>query len=123
LSDKNEQSWDVEEIAKIPESATFLSNDARLRVADIDNNGGLDLILAPVSGKNTNGALLWLKDDKGDFVALDHPSGSPLVFDSADTNNNGHLDLLGLTADGQALQAINHGTKNYHWQTVRPHGV
>ncbi|HEY6184970.1 MAG TPA: FG-GAP-like repeat-containing protein [Terriglobales bacterium] len=123
LSDKNEQDWDVAEIAKVADPDTFLSNDVRLRVADLDNNGGLDLLLAPVSGKNTNGALIWLKDEKGSFMALDHPTGSPLVFDNADTNNDGHLHLLGLAADGQAMQAISHGTKNYHWQTVRPHGV
>ena len=123
LTDKNEQTWDVAEIAKVPDPATNLANDVRLRVADLDNNGGLDLILNPVAGKNTNGALIWLKDDQGNFVSLDHPSGSPLVFDSADTNNDGRLNLLGLTADGQAMQAINHGTKNYHWQIIRPHGV
>lgn len=123
MSDKNEQDWDVAEIAKVSDPATFLSGDVRLRVSDLDNNGGLDLILASVSGKNTNGALIWLKDDKGGFVALDHPSGPPLVFDNADTSNNGHLNLLGLTPDGEAMQAINRGTKNYHWQVVRPHGV
>ncbi|HSS95469.1 MAG TPA: FG-GAP-like repeat-containing protein [Terriglobales bacterium] len=123
LTDKNEESWDVAEVAQVPDAASNLANDVRLRVADLDNNGGLDLILDPVGGKNTNGAFIWLKDDKGNFVALDHPSGSPLVFDSADTNGDGHLKLLGLTVDGEPMQAINHGTKNYHWQTVRPHGV
>ena len=123
LSDKNEQDWDVSEIAHVPDPSTNLANDVRLRVADLDNNGALDLTLVPVAGKNINGALIWLKDDKGNFVALDHPSGPPLVLDSADVNNDGRLVLLGLTADGQATQAINHGTKNYHWQIIHPRAV
>ena len=33
------------------------------------------------------------------------------------------MDLLGLSADGQALQAITQASKNYHWQVVRPHAA
>ncbi len=43
------------------------------------------------------------------------------VFDAADLNGDGRLDLLGLSEDGQPRQAINHSSKNYHWQVVRPH--
>ncbi len=121
LSDKNEQDWDVSEIARVSDPV-ILAGDVRLRVADLDNNGSLDLVLAAVRGTKS-GALIWLKDDQGGFVALDHPWDSAQVFDSADVNNDGRLDLLGLSADGQAMQAINHGAKNYHWQIVRPHGV
>ena len=33
---------------------------------------------------------------------------------------DGRLDLLGLSADGQAVRSVNHGTKHYHWQIIRP---
>jgi hypothetical protein len=46
-----------------------------------------------------------------------------LVFATADLSGNGHLDLLGLTADEQPVQAKNQSSKNYHWQVVRPHAV
>jgi hypothetical protein len=37
--------------------------------------------------------------------------------------SNGHLDLLGLSAEGQPVQGLNQSSKNYHWQVVRPHAV
>ncbi len=42
------------------------------------------------------------------------------VFDVADVNGDGRLDLLGLSAAGQAQQAINQGSKKYQWQILRP---
>jgi cytochrome c-type biogenesis protein CcmH/NrfG len=125
ISDKNEgQAWDTAEIARVTNMAAFLTGEVRLRVADLDNNGSIDLILSQVvPDKCADGALIWLKDDAGKFVVLNHSFGPPLVFDAVDVNNDGKLDLLGLTADGQPVQALNHGSKNYHWQIIRPHGV
>jgi len=125
ISDKNEgESWDTAEIARVPDADRNLAGEVRLHVADLDNNGALDLFLAPTkAATGAAGALIWLGDDKGNFVPLDHPAGPPLVFDAADLNGDGKLDLLGLSADGQPVQAINQGSKNYHWQIVRPHAV
>jgi Tfp pilus assembly protein PilF len=125
ISDKNEgESWDTAEIARVPDADKNLLGDVRLHVADLDNNGALDLFLAPMKeAPGSTGALIWLGDDKGNFVPLDHPAGPALVFDAADLNGDGKLDLLGLSADGQPVQAMNQGSKNYHWQVVRPHAV
>jgi Tfp pilus assembly protein PilF len=84
-----------------------------LRVADLDNNGGLDLLLMPA-------ARIWLNDGNGKFTELNNSSLVASVFDVADLNNDGRLDLLGLSKEGQPQQVINQGTKNYHWQIVRP---
>ena len=127
ISDKNEgQSWGTDEIARVPNPGSYLAGDVRLHVADLDNNGAFDLILsptAPAAGGNNPGAMIWLGDVTGSFTPLAHPAGPALVFDAADTGNDGHLDLLGLSADGQPMQGINQSTKNYHWQVVRPHAV
>lgn len=127
ISDKNEgQSWDIGEIAKVPDAVHYLSGEARLQVADLDNNGALDLLLsrtAQPAGVAATGALVWLGAADGTFVPLNHPSSPTLVFAVADLGNNGHLDLLGLSGDGQPVEGINHGSKNYHWQVVRPHAV
>ena len=48
LTDKNEQTWNISEIAKCVGTATNFAGEVRLRVADLDNNGAVDLILVPV---------------------------------------------------------------------------
>jgi Tfp pilus assembly protein PilF len=127
ISDKNEgESWETAEIARVPNPAHDLAGEVRLQVADLDNNGALDLILAPNMQNavaDGGGALIWLGDEKGSFAPLNHSVGPARVFAAADLRNNGHLDLLGLSADGQPVQGINQGSKNYHWQVVRPHAV
>jgi hypothetical protein len=42
------------------------------------------------------------------------------VFSAADIDGDGRLDLLGLNAASQPVLAINHGSKRYHWQVIRP---
>jgi hypothetical protein len=132
ISDEHEgKVLDVAEIARVPSGAgvpEYLSGDVRLHVADLDNNGALDLFLTGTSSDASGkipGALIWLADEKGKFVLLEHPFGGgrapAMVSDAADLSGNGRLDLLGLAGDGQPLQAVNHGSKNYHWQVVRPH--
>src|SRR4030095_16153141 len=69
------------------------------------------------------GALVWLGGDKGTFVPVDHRLGPARVFDAADLNGDGRLDLLGLSDEGTALEARNRGTRDYHWQIVRPRAV
>jgi tetratricopeptide (TPR) repeat protein len=126
ISDKDEgQSWETAEIAKVPNASGYLAGEVRLHDADLDNNGALDLFLSPITSTPGGAAeaLAWLGDANGSFTLLSHPAGSTLVFDAADLNNNGHLDLLGLSAEGQPVRAINDSPNNYHWQVVRPHAV
>ncbi|MFN2512387.1 MAG: FG-GAP-like repeat-containing protein [Pyrinomonadaceae bacterium] len=125
LSDKNEgQDWEIVEIAKIsgaPES--YVQGDVRILMADLDNNGGLDLSQASTARPAADargGTFIWLSDEKGDLKPLEKSVGPSLVLDAVDINSDGRLDLLGLSPDGQPQQAINHGSKNYHWQVIRP---
>jgi Tfp pilus assembly protein PilF len=125
LSDKNEgQAWDVATIANVSEPAKNLARDVRLHIADLDNNGVADLVLAFVSGateQGGSGAVVWLGNEKGIFTALSQQVSAAQIFDVADINGDGRLDLLGITADQHAVQAVNHGQKNYHWAVIRPH--
>ena len=68
ISDKNEgESWDIAELVKTP---IRVAGEVRLLVADLDNNGAFDLVLA-----SNAGPLVWLGDQTGVFTALDHPAG------------------------------------------------
>jgi Tfp pilus assembly protein PilF len=127
VSDKNEgENWETAEIANVPDTGSVFAGEARLHIADLDNNGALDLFLSPtvpIKDHATAGALVWLGDAKRKLTLLPQPVGPGLIFDAADVSNNGHLDLLGLSDDGQALRVVSQRAKNYHWQVVRPHAV
>ena len=109
LSDKDHGAgWEQAELAK----AASVSEGSMLRLADVDNNGGLDLLY---------GSQLWLSDENGKFVAGKNLSEK--IFDATDLTPDGRLDLLGLDQEGKPVKAINNGSKSYHWQVVRPRAV
>ncbi|MEO6804007.1 MAG: FG-GAP-like repeat-containing protein [Granulicella sp.] len=110
--------WTKRELAQI---STPIIGEVRLHAVDLDNNGAVDFALMPVATTGAPaGAALWLQDEAGIFHAEGQKQGPPAVFDAADLQGNGRLDLIGLSGDGVATIARNHGTKNYHWQTIRP---
>ena len=114
--------WETKPIARLPEPGSFAGEEVRLRATDLDNNGAVDLALgrASAAGGSGPGALIWLQDEQGGFSLLKAPVELGSVFDAADMKGSGRVDLLGLTADGRATVGSNHGTKEYHWQTIRP---
>jgi tetratricopeptide (TPR) repeat protein len=121
------QGWTTSDIAQVPNAAANLGGDVRLQAVDVDNNGAVDLILkqipkqvAPQLASAQAGALIWLADESGKFSLLSKASSPAYVFDVADIHADGHLTLLGVTADGQPQLSIAQGTKNYHWQIIRP---
>ena len=130
VSDKDGgREWQSVEIVQVPGPPdNELRSDARLRilVADLDNNGGLDIVMPgpfqTAEGKDANvsGRLkLWLSDDKGNFKPLQQDTLAR-IFTVADLNGDGRLDFAGLAMDGQPVRLINRGTMNYHWQVIRP---
>lgn len=134
ISDIEGQRFDIDRVTSLDNFSAYLHREFRLQTIDFDNNGGNDLLLtfseSPL-GKNVPGAIAWLRDEQNKFhivqnrnppAGIDRATwiGPDFVFQPADVTGDGRLDLLGVSHDGQPIQAINHGTKNYHWQVIRP---
>ncbi len=117
------RAWNIAEVARVPDAHNYLAGEVRLHAADLDNNGAIDLLLGrvvPMTGNSAPGALLWLGDTTGKLVPAGDAGNLAMVFDLADLNADGRLNLLGLSGDGQPIVAVNRGTKDYHWQIIRP---
>jgi hypothetical protein len=109
------KAWQVAKLAALDAPLPGLApGAARLLVADLDNNGGLDLVAA---GPSTSQVLLG-----GARGAFKKQAGSlPLsVRAVADLDGDGRLELLGVDAGGRIVQAASRGLRDYHWQTLRP---
>lgn len=123
LFDKDEgHRFEVDEIAFLDFGSNF-EGDFRLAVADVDNNGGNDLVITIRHSRpeaNPASVFIWLGDEQNKFKRPERPTAVVQACEVSDINGDGKLDLLGLNTDGQPVQLINHGTKNYHWQAIRP---
>ena len=84
----------------------------RLFIADLDNNGGLDMV-----GSSPTGTQVWLSDDVG--TLRPHAEPDLDTFSLADLSDDGLLDLVGLR-DGQPVAMIGQSPRGYHWQVIRP---
>ena len=135
ISDAKEgQDFNIEQVSSFDNISRYIHQEFRLHVIDLDNNGSNDLLLtfsnSPL-GKNGPGAIVWLGDEQNRFQRVNDRNPPPgitnadsvgpdFVLQPADVNADGRLDLIGVSQAGQAIQAINRGTKNYHWQVIRP---
>jgi hypothetical protein len=115
LSDRErKQSWDRAELARWPGPKGLAPGAVTLLVADLDNNGALDLVVA-----GPREAHVYLADEQRRLAPLAEAIPAR-VFAAIDLNNDGRLDLLGLSDKGQLVQALNKGQKDYHWQVIWP---
>ncbi len=109
ISRKNGR-WEFSELV----NTKGYEDPARLFLADIDNNGQLDLV---VGGRVRGG--YWLGDAEGSWRYNALPDGLR-IFGISDMTRDGRLDLLGLSDAGRPQILVNRGKRDYHWQVVRP---
>ncbi len=115
--DRDRGEWSRSELAKWTEppdlKAAFADGRASLWQADLDNNGAVDVV---ASAANASG--IWLNSLTSPLTKLPDAPGL-FVTSVIDLNDDGRLDLAGLT-DNAAATMRNSGKQDYHWQTIEP---
>ena len=107
--------WELVELAPlVAETAAADPGGSRLLIADLDNNGGPD-VLASGAGST----LIWLENGAGRYETFD---GVPAmrVLEAADLDGDGLIDLAGLVGEGRSARALGRGEAGYAWQAIRP---
>jgi Tfp pilus assembly protein PilF len=102
-------------LARVPDFPPGLSpGSARLLIAELDNNGAVDVIVA---GPTASRVLLG--GPAGALQLLPAPLSLQAIA-AADLDSDGRIEILGVTDAGRAVRATSRGVKAYHWQTLRP---
>jgi len=104
--------WVARQIATGPPLTGAAPGNQRLMVADLDNNGAIDLL---VSGGGQS--RVWLGGVDRELHALSVPPAGD-IFSIADLNGDGRPDLIGI-ANGRVSQFTSRGTLAYHWKDIR----
>jgi len=116
LSDKSEGTdWQVAELCRWQNAVSEPANQpARLLIADLDNNGSLDLLVSgSIDGQ------IWLSNGQGRLQPLATSLPLARIFSVADVTDDGSLDLLSLSPGGQAVRLVSRPQRDYHWKEVR----
>ncbi len=106
--------WDTEEVAAwaaFPAGAVPGSH--RLLLADLDNNGALDVLASGASGTR-----LWLADEGSRLEPFDAGVDAE-IFAAYDLTGDGLLDLVGVE-DGTPVRLAAQADAGYGWQQIRP---
>ena len=103
--------WDSADLAQWGDAPG--DDSARLRWADLDNNGGMDL-LATGSG----GGRVWLSDENAVLAPLETPLRETTLF-LDETGQDARIGLFGISPDKTPVRLANRGAKSYHFQKVR----
>ena len=110
----NREAWDEQPLAAWSDWTGDRSPGAsRLFLADLDNNGAMDLVASGPAGSR-----VWLANERRELQLLPAVPDAE-IFGVTDLDGDGQLDLVGLS-DGRAVRLAGRGTRGYHWQVIRP---
>ncbi len=106
--------WETAEIASwdgFPAGAA--PGTHRLLLADLDNNGALDVLASGASGTR-----MWLADEASRLEPFDAGVDAE-IFAAWDLTGDGLLDLVGVD-DGTPVRLTAQADAGYGWQQIRP---
>jgi tetratricopeptide (TPR) repeat protein len=86
---------------------------SRVLVADLDNNGAVDIVASGAAG-----SAMWLAAGARKWQQVEAPAGLDIRA-VADLTGDGQLDLAGVSG-GRAVRMTGQGTRGYHYQVIRP---
>jgi Tfp pilus assembly protein PilF len=110
--------WTSQELARVPSPPTGLTAGAAgLLVADVDNNGAADLVIAGPSASQ-----VLLRGPEGTVRPLSERVPMD-VRAGADLDGDGRLELIGVQPSGLPATARSTGGRQYHWQVIRTHAA
>jgi tetratricopeptide (TPR) repeat protein len=104
--------WSGGTMTEWPELEGPEAGRARVFVADLDNNGDQDLVVA-----GPGSARAWLSTPDG---LRSQQSLEARITDVADLSGEGRLDLIGITGSGEPALFANQGSRDYYSTTLRP---
>lgn len=110
---KRDGGWEAQEIARGTLPGGGAPGQARLLVADLDNNAAPDLVITGAGGTSV------LLGGPGGFVATAQPLPAFRATRVLPAGEDGRVRLAGFTESGPVI-ATPVLTKQYHWQIVRP---
>jgi tetratricopeptide (TPR) repeat protein len=117
--DEASGAWQSVEVAD--DKANYKPGTSRLFLADLDNNGGLDVVASSSEASAKASARVMLAGATGRLEP--QPSAiEAAITDIADVDGDGRLDLLGLDDKG-AVTLKNSGQLRHHWVSMRPRGA
>lgn len=105
--------WVVSELVAWEDFAVPAGARADLLLADFDNNGATDVLIAGAESQ------VWLQTGPSTFERVAAPLAGT-VQGMADLNGDGLLDFTGVDATASPRQWEASGTAGYHWQVLRP---
>ncbi len=108
---RRDRSWRTAPLGRVELAAA--AGAARLLIADLDNNGAVDVI---ATSANTTRVLL--AGPGGAFAAMTGAVALD-VHGTADLDGDGRLEMIGL-AQGTPARASSKGSRSYRWTVLRP---
>lgn len=106
--------WHTRSLVSFEESTDDKESLSQLFIADLDNNGALDVMIS-----DQNNTRFWLSDEQVSLVSETYET-KPFVYGVSDMDGDMRLDLLGLTAKNEVLKLNNNGSKEYNARIVSP---